>query len=311
MGLQTCGLNRSHTQKELQPHGTVEFPCAAYTSRHTDAPGDTIPWHWHEELEVIFVAAGTLKLQIPGGEYLLQEGSLVVLNGNVLHSLSGHPAGALRSMVFSPFLITGGADTVFYKNYVRALLACPDFSVWQAEPGTDVKRFSAAFSAMETDAFAYEFTVRENLSQLLLHCYAQLLPRLSAQKPAKSADTVRIEQMLQYMQASYAEPITLADIAQAAGLSERECLRCFHRTIGDSPVQYLLKYRLMQGRRSAPRLARRQHRRSFRRLRLRQPQLLLQTVPPLLPTPPAGVPDGWTINKILGSSSTISRINSA
>lgn len=247
MGLQTCGLNRSHTQKELQPHGTIEFPCAAYASRHTDAPGDTIPWHWHEELEVIFVAAGTLKLQIPGGEYLLQEGSLVVLNSNVLHSLSGHPAGALRSMVFSPFLITGGTDTVFYKNYVRALLACPDFSVWQAEPGTDVKRFSAAFSAMETDAFAYEFTVRENLSQLLLHCYAQLLPRLSAQKPAKSADTVRIEQMLQYMQASYAEPITLADIAQAAGLSERECLRCFHRTIGDSPVQYLLKYRLMQG----------------------------------------------------------------
>lgn len=247
MGLQTCGLNRSHTQKELQPHGTIEFPCAAYASRHTDAPGDTIPWHWHEELEVIFVAAGTLKLQIPGGEYLLQEGSLVVLNSNVLHSLSGHPAGALRSMVFSPFLITGGADTVFYKNYVRALLACPDFSVWQAEPGPDVKRFSAAFSAMETDAFAYEFTVRENLSQLLLHCYAQLLPRLSAQKPAKSADTVRIEQMLQYMQASYAEPITLADIAQAARLSERECLRCFHRTIGDSPVQYLLKYRLMQG----------------------------------------------------------------
>lgn len=247
MGLQTCGLNRSHTQKELQPHGTIEFPCAAYASRHTDAPGDTIPWHWHEELEVIFVAAGTLKLQIPGGEYLLQEGSLVVLNSNVLHSLSGHPAGALRSMVFSPFLITGGADTVFYKNYVRALLACPDFSVWQAEPGPDVKRFSAAFSAMETDAFAYEFTVRENLSQLLLHCYAQLLPRLSAQKPAKSADTVRIEQMLQYMQVSYAEPITLADIAQAAGLSERECLRCFHRTIGDSPVQYLLKYRLMQG----------------------------------------------------------------
>lgn len=234
MGLQTCGLNRNHAQKELQPHGTVEFPCAAYASRHTDAPGDTIPWHWHEELEVIFVAAGTLKLQIPGGEYLLQEGSLVVLNSNVLHSLSGHPAGgAALDGVFS-VSDHRRSRHVFYKNYVRALLACPDFSVWQAEPGTDVKRFSAAFSAMETDAFAYEFTVRENLSQLLLHCYAQLLPRLSAQKPAKSADTVRIEQMLQYMQASYAEPITLADIAQAAGLSERECLRCFHRTIGDS-----------------------------------------------------------------------------
>ena len=38
MGLQTCGLNRNHAQKELQPHGTVEFPCAAYASRHTDVP---------------------------------------------------------------------------------------------------------------------------------------------------------------------------------------------------------------------------------------------------------------------------------
>ena len=244
MALSACNTETDSAGRELTVHGTAAFPIACY---HDDLEAAPVPWHWHEELEVIFVAAGTLKLQIPGGEYLLQEGSLVVLNSNVLHSLSGHPAGALRSMVFSPFLITGGTDTVFYKNYVRALLACPDFSVWQAEPGTDVKRFSAAFSAMETDAFAYEFTVRENLSQLLLHCYAQLLPRLSAQKPAKSADTVRIEQMLQYMQASYAEPITLADIAQAAGLSERECLRCFHRTIGDSPVQYLLKYRLMQG----------------------------------------------------------------
>ena len=206
------------------------------------------PWHWHEELEVIFVAAGTLKLQIPGGEYLLQEGSLVVLNSNVLHSLSGHPAGALRSMVFSPFLITGGADTVFYKNYVRALLACPDFFrlAGGAGPGRQAV-FGRLFLPWRRTRLRMNLPSGRTLSQLLLHCYAQLLPRLSAQKPAKSADTVRIEQMLQYMQASYAEPITLADIAQAARLSERECLRCFHRTIGDSPVQYLLKYRLMQG----------------------------------------------------------------
>ena len=247
MGLQVCALNRNNMQKELQPHGTIEFPCAAYASRHTDAPGDAIPWHWHEEFEVIYIADGTLKLQTPGMEHFLNKGDLVTINGNVLHSIVGHPMGELQSIVFSPFLITGGASTAFYKKYIGRLTACSDFTVWKTDADTDSKWFLDAFSALKNDTFAYEFTVRENLSQLLLHCYAQLLPRLSAQKPAKSADTVRIEQMLQYMQASYAEPITLADIAQAAGLSERECLRCFHRTIGDSPVQYLLKYRLMQG----------------------------------------------------------------
>ncbi len=246
MGLQSCGLNRSNTQKELQPHGTAEFPCAAYASHHSDAPADVIPWHWHEELEAVYIIGGTLKLQIPGGEYLLHQGNLVILNANVLHSAVGHPAGSLHSVVFSPFLITGGADTAFYKKYIGALLACPDFTVWQADTDTDIQWFSDAFSALESDTFAYEFTVREGLSHLLLHCYEQMRPHLSAQKAAKSADTTRIEKMLQYIQEFYAAPITLAEIAKAANLSERECLRCFHRMIGDTPVQYLLKYRLMQ-----------------------------------------------------------------
>ena len=71
-------------------------------------------------------------------------------------------------------------------------------------------------------------------------------PHLSAQTAEKHADTIRIEKMLQYIQDFYAEPIPLTKIANAAGLSERECLRCFHRMIGDTPIQYLLKYRLMQ-----------------------------------------------------------------
>lgn len=32
-----------------------------------------------------------------------------------------------------------------------------------------------------------------------------------------------------------------------ADISERECLRCFRKTIQLSPIQYLLKYRIMQG----------------------------------------------------------------
>lgn len=247
MGLQICGLNRSNTQKELQPHGTVEFPCAAYASRHTDAPGDAIPWHWHEELETIYIADGTMKLLVPGKELLLNKGALVTINGNVLHYAAGAPCGALNSIVFSPVLITGGIDTAFFKKYLRPLLACPEFTVWQTDAEADIRYFLTAFSALKTDAFAYEFTAREGLSRLLLHCYEQFLPQLSAQRAEKNADTLRMEQMLQYIHGSYAEPVTLAAVAKAAGLSERECLRCFHRTIGESPVQYLLKYRLMQG----------------------------------------------------------------
>ena len=72
MGLQKCGLNLNRVSRELQPHGTYDFPCAGYASLHTDKPEDAIPWHWHKEIEIIYVRDGTIKLQIPAKSFLLK-----------------------------------------------------------------------------------------------------------------------------------------------------------------------------------------------------------------------------------------------
>ena len=65
MGLQKCALNLNRIGKELQPHGTAQFPCAGYSAVYTDKPEDVIPWHWHEELEIVYVETGSLKLLRP------------------------------------------------------------------------------------------------------------------------------------------------------------------------------------------------------------------------------------------------------
>ena len=52
--------------------------------------------------------------------------------------------------------------------------------------------------------------------------------------------------MMAFIHEHYAESITLNEIAASANIGEREALRCFKRSIGESPIQYLLKYRLMQ-----------------------------------------------------------------
>ena len=72
MALQKCGLNLNHAQKELQPHGTPSFPCAGYASTHTNAPEDIIPWHWHEELEVLLITEGVISVRIPGQTFQMQ-----------------------------------------------------------------------------------------------------------------------------------------------------------------------------------------------------------------------------------------------
>ena len=60
-------------------------------------------------------------------------------------------------------------------------------------------------------------------------------------------DHLRTTKMLDYIHNHFAENISLTEIAKVAGLGERECLRCFQRTIQLSPMQYLLKYRIMRG----------------------------------------------------------------
>lgn len=246
MGLQKCGLNMNDRQKELQPHGTIAFPCAAYESKHGDKTSDAIDWHWHEELEIIYLKEGTMKLQIPANEYKIKAGDLIILNGNILHYAIGDPSCELCSIVFSPFLLTGNSSTAFYTKYIQPLLSCAHFTMLRNSEPDIVNAFQTAFHALRDDSFAYEFTAREQLSKIMLHIFKKLEKQLYIQDKGTNTNAIRTTQMLEYIQTHYSENITLEMIARSVDLGERECLRCFKRTIGESPIQYLLKYRLMQ-----------------------------------------------------------------
>ena len=56
------------------------------------------------------------------------------------------------------------------------------------------------------------------------------------------ADELRIKQMIQYIEEHYGDKVLLEDIASAAGVSGRECSRCFSRTVKMSPIDYLNRY---------------------------------------------------------------------
>jgi AraC-like DNA-binding protein len=249
MSLQECGLNINHSLKELKPHGTLEFPCAGYASTYTDAPGDIIPWHWHEELEIVYIKKGTLKLQIPSSTYLMNAGDCAVINTNILHYAVAIGSCELHSLVFSSLVITGSISSAFYQKYMQPVLSCSSFTciVLEAQHSDIAQYFCKAFESLRTDTFGYEFTVREELSRICLYLYEHFSNQLFTAKQTQNLDSIRIEKMFDFIQNHYAEDITLSHIAESADVGDRECLRCFKRTIGQSPIQYLLKYRLMQG----------------------------------------------------------------
>lgn len=250
MALQECGLNLNKVSKELQPHGSLEFPCAGYSSRHTDRSEDVIPWHWHEEMEIIYIEAGQMKIKIPSRSFLLERGDSIVINSNILHYAAAAVECRLRSLVFSPSLITGNEELVFAKKYMRPLLTCSNFShyVIKAENNKNAAGwFNLAFDALAKDCYGYEFLVRENLSRICLFLYGEFQSQIKIQNLPPDQDNLRLRKMLTFIHNNFADDISLADISGAAHISKRESLRCFKKSIQLSPIQYLLKYRIMRG----------------------------------------------------------------
>ncbi len=243
MSIENCEIRTDDTRRELQAHGSADFPAAAYYSVRDNTEMSAVQWHWHSEFEILHIKSGQCRVQVPGEEHTLTEGTIAVINSNTLHYATGDPLFELESFVFSHLLITGDESSVFYRKYIRSIIDSP-LKIWVTDDDEVNNCFRRAYEAEKNREEAFEFTVRENLSRVMLSLFFSLPRDKSEKKPSNDLDTKRIEKMLEYIHSNYSESITLEDIASAAVLGEREALRCFRRTISISPVQYLMKYRL-------------------------------------------------------------------
>ena len=236
---------------ETVARGNPMFPCGAYWWDLADPKRDEVPWHWHEEVEVLIVKSGSLQLRINDKHHILHEGEGAYINSNIIHSIraEGESISTLNSLVFSADILCGSAESVFNQRYVRPLLDCKalpflplrqDFE-WEKNAAQNIMD---AYNAYNDEKYGYELVVREKLTSMLHLIVTNNRHIIKEQYTSEDAEIVRLKTMIRHIQQNFTEKVKLQEIAAAANISERECLRCFKRTIGVSPIQYLLKYRV-------------------------------------------------------------------
>ena len=76
-----------------------------------------------------------------------------------------------------------------------------------------------------------------------------VLREMSENGYSKASSNERMLRMMLFVKEHYQEPVRVGDIAASAFISERECLRSFSRSLGISPLQFLLSYRLKEAER--------------------------------------------------------------
>jgi len=248
MAISNCISAVDSRGRELVEHGTRAFPIACY---HDDLRQMEVPWHWHEEWEAVVIESGKALIAAGSKKYEVRCGEGFFVHSGVLHGCWDLENSGCRfhSLVFHPQLIGGSPNSVYHQQYVMPLLDASGCESLHLRPNVPWQKaaLDAIEQAWQQCAYAeagYEMHVRTALTTLAWELKNHL-PSTHACTDAKALrDSERIKRMLEYIDTHLTDPLTAGIIARSASISESECLRCFHATIGVTPIQYLRHRRI-------------------------------------------------------------------
>lgn len=226
---------------------SAQYP---YVLNRVSSAQTRVPWHWHEEVEFSLVRRGTLKVSIAGNSHIIRQDQGFYINANILHTMEpADPAEEVLwdSHMLHPMLLGSHYRSIFDTKYMAPILKNRNCELVVFQGTNDMERTVLALleqAARAQEQEYSEFRTRNifcDIWLLLMEAVVRLEREAALPRPVSQE---RIQTMLAFIHQHYAEKLTLEQIAAAAIISRRECLRCFQSCIQKTPFEYLLDYRI-------------------------------------------------------------------
>ncbi|MDD3184767.1 MAG: AraC family transcriptional regulator [Anaerostipes sp.] len=250
MKLLNCNIKLDNEGKEIVQHKSAMFPISFYDDNlHIDK----VPWHWHDDFELLIVTEGSILVKTGIREFKLQEGEGCFINSEILHTVLplDKDCAKLHSLVYHPRLVGGSRDQIIWHKYIQPIIDNNSidsvvFHISKEWNQHIINQIDSIWHILLEEVPGYEIKVRNELSDILFmihnHCPGEL--KQISQKDLRN--TNRVKKMLEYIQNNYMKKIIVADLARCSAISESECLRCFKEIIGIPPIQYVKEFRIQK-----------------------------------------------------------------
>ena len=132
--------------REFLTYGTSDFPIAFFDDDLTKVK---VPWHWHDEFEIIIITEGSVCVQIANSSFILNKGEGYFLNSGILHSVKLlSPRGYQRALIFSPEIAAHNEDIV-WKTYIKPIFKKQKYGNIKIKELNDNKIFNSITEASE------------------------------------------------------------------------------------------------------------------------------------------------------------------
>lgn len=242
-------ITTDETLRETVQHGSERYPFAYYPEDIWQFDFHRIDWHWHHELEFLYVAEGTAICFIGTSKVELHKGCGIFINSGVLHCFEARSSTFTPNIVFAPTLLASENSLVYEKYILPVINSAVEYQIF--DPNSSSER-----SALQLMLQIFELQENGQDNEL---CTIQLLLQFwnilfkdggwnsdSDSLQRLNHNQTRLQIMMQYIHEHYAEEITLEMIAASASISKSGALHIFQSGIHCSPVAYLIQYRLAQ-----------------------------------------------------------------
>lgn len=230
----------------LLQHSMYEVPYDHYKRK-------LIPWHWHGELELLYLASGMCRYKTIRKTYLLRAGDAIYLNPGVLHEFEPLEPGTISyANLFRREFLSGKEGSywdiaflspVLNQPITEALYFCHD------DPASEyiLGLIRETIRLCSEEPECYELQLRNTLSEIWCHIYKSVTGRSNENNQLQTTSRdARLKKMLLFISERYHESISVAEIAKAANISEREGFRLFRELLDCTPISFLQQYRLQQ-----------------------------------------------------------------
>lgn len=226
----------SYELYENKKRGSPDFPVELY---RVDAshPRYRMPLHWHLEHELILVRQGSLALSLSGRSLKLRPGDCVWIDEGVVHG--GIPDECVYDCIVFSLSAILQSGTAYQQRAEAFLTGYSALLPRGSETAALAARIFDVMGAMQTGCELMTVGLLWQLIGTMLSAQPHPSP-----SPANQTQLQWLKKVLSYIRTHYDAPVTLEELAAAAGMSPRYFCRVFARVTGKTPIAYLNYYRI-------------------------------------------------------------------
>lgn len=242
--------NDYQNYKETKNHGTPLFPCAVYS---TVIPSTLIyyPTHWHSEMEIIFVKAGTGIVNINFMPQLLHNGDVLVIPPGLLHSIEQKDSLSFsyHTVLFDLNMLISDVPDICSMNFILPLIKGKSLlpvKISSESPASD--EIGSCLKGLIQCHFkrplGYELYVKSQLFQFLFLLITHNLLVKDDTSITSTPEMKKLKIVISYIESNYFRSITLEEVSRLLNYSTSHFMKFFKNNTDTSFITYLNNYRL-------------------------------------------------------------------